>query len=501
MSTAWSYRLAVGTPGGTPLDWETTSEDPKPIDYTTGGVAGLVLDGATLTRRLPEAEPWPCQPDPAVLVFQVAGETATELAAQLVKGAPVAYRIGQWSTSWVLADWFTGYITEVTLDARDGYTVANVTAVDWVASLAEVVIGAEVWPIESAQDRINRVIDLVYAQAPELMPTWDYAGPDDIPVLGNHVGLASRDVDARTALDVILEVLSCWVTGYTTTEPYSWGGYGRYQWVAYHADWSDDVTAGWGGAGTFTNLLRLDGWRARSRTVADAQLPPAVFADTGHGWGVVMSPTSDTPVLDAGAVELPVRWSQRIGDIPNVSVVVVNFAGYTAGQDKYTIRWQWPYAERKPRVKIKRDVPIEMSVAPDAVYMSGVDAGFKLAFLLIPDTTNPTNSWATDDLTWTPAHEDGYRQWPFSLGENLTVTDVDPDAHPATTPWVHGQLDGYTVKVTDGFPVVAFTTRPQLRDSIHPDVITLGDLPAGVTLAELDPALTLHDTRLLRKAP
>lgn len=512
MSVPWAYRLAVGTTeGGVLLDWETTSGTPAP-DFTTGGSPGLVLDGCTLVRRLPEGEPWPCQPDPAVLTFQVAAPSAAELADQLVGGAPVAYRIGQWRDDidrWALADWFTGYISDVQLEAREGYTVATVTAMDWVAQLAEVVVGDSVWPVEAAETRIGRVFGLVGTQAPELPNSWGYDDASDVPVVGDHVGLSERDVDARTALDLLLEITRCWAVRQLGLNDWT---YSRYRLQLQHGISGQAARSGpeWNGtADTFTELLDFPThvWRLSLATAnPNTTQPPAVFGDIGGGvWGVVMDP--DTPWgswLSGDTVELPVRWSQRIGGVPNVAIVVVDFPGYAAGQGKYVVRWQLPQAERKPRVKVKLDVPLDFAVANDASYIDGVTAAFNLAFLLIPDTVNPRTSWGTDELTYSAAHEDGFHTWPFVLGNLITITDVDPDAHPQRTPWLHGQLDSYTVRITDGFPRVDFTTRPQLRDSIWTgtgEVLRMEDIPAGVTLAELDPTLTLHDLRLLRAAP
>lgn len=500
MSWRWEYRVAVSSPDGV-LDWTVHSDDPKPTEFLTGATPGLLLDGLKLVRKLPEDEPWPCQPSATTLTFQVAAATAAELSAQLVKGAPVAFRIGQLVVStWALADWFTGYISNVELESRGGYTVAMVTCLDWITQLGEVVIGDEPWPLEGAQDRISRVFTEVAEHAPELPAGWDYETPADAPAAGWHVGMAAVDVDARPALEVLLEVLGCWATG-TSTNP-SAPDLGRYQLVAYHADWSNDVAAGWLGPGVFTDLLTLDGFRLRDRTAAPNSIPPALFQLVGTKWGVVMSPMGGptaTPNMPAASIELPVRWNQRIGDIPNTAVVVSHFVGYAAGQEKYTLRWALPQAERRPRVRIARTVPLEFSTTEDATYQSGVDAVFKLAMLLIPNTINPRTSWVTDELTWRADMETAHRPWPFVLGSLITITGVDPHAHPADTAWIHGQLSAYTATITDGLPVVDFTLRPQLRDTTSAYAFTLGDFGAtNPKLNNLDPKLTLHDLRLLR---
>jgi hypothetical protein len=513
---AWSYRLAVGRPDGTGevvLDWETTSYTRTGTpDLTTGSSPGLVLDGVQLVRSLPEDEPWPCQPNPTVLSFQVAAPTASELATALVAGAPVAYRIGQDADSiltepvgewWTLADWFTGYVTDVTIEARGGHSVASVTALEWPAALGEVIIGATPWPMEAAATRVGRVMAEVRDTAPELPYEWWYRDGDSPPA-SYHVGLAAADVDHRTALDVLLEVLRAWVLG-TTLDPRD-GTFARYRVAARHGtntEVGNALAAGWNGSDPsgFLDLLTIQGWELQAETVAPDTRPPALFGEVSPGvWGVVMSPLMGWPVastVPGGEVELPAKWSQRIGGIPNTAVVVVPFTGYTAGQGRYTFRWALPQAQRKPRVRIKREAPIEFSVADDSEYQDGVSATFRLAFLLVPDTINPHTSWGTDELVWR-AQGAAYLGWPFQLGALVTVTDVDPAAHPAGTPWIHGQLASYTVRITDGHPVVTFATRAQLRDSIDPAVLQLANIPAGVTLAELDPALTLHDLRLLR---
>lgn len=505
MSTSWSYRVLVGDPGVTDvLDWETTSDERTGTpDLTTGGVPGLVLDGLTLARRLPEDEPWPCQPNPTVLTFQVAALTATELAQALRLGVPVAYRLGQLDDAddYQLCEAFAGYISDVQLEARDGHTVATVTAMEWWAALAEVIIGDEPWPLEAAQNRLNTVATEVFQNAPELPYEWDYA-PGHAPAAGQHLALAAADVDARPALDVILEILRCWALG-AIVNPRD-GTISRYQLRTVTAATELDWTEGWNavpGAESFHNTLIPLSWELVARTVAPNNMPPALLGEVSPGvWGVLMDPltTDDSTAVHGDAVELSMRWARRIGQIPNTAVVVVPFAGYTAGQGRYTLRWSLPQAERKPRVRIKREVPIEFSTPDDATYMSGVDAAFLLAFLLIPNTMNRATAWGTDELVWRASMEDGYWPWPFKLGELLTVTDVDPDTHPTSSAWVHGQLDGYTMRITDGMPVVTFTTRPQLRDTIHPEALELANVPAGLTLAELDPTMTLHDLRLLR---
>lgn len=504
MTARWEYRVAVAAPTGPPLDWVTYSDDPKPTTFTTRGVSGLLLDGLKLVRKLPEDEPWPCQPTPATFNFQVAAATASELGASVLKGAAVAGRIGQDSSGlgggWVLAELFTGSITSVALQARDGYTVATVTALGWIATLGEVIIGDDPWPLEAAQNRINRVMEQVAEHAPELPSSWDYAGAG--PVAGSHVAMTDADVDARPALEVLLEVLACWPLGEFVNP--SAPDLGRWILDQYHATEADDRTADspdadWPGPGDFTRLLKLDGWRLRQKFSAPNNRPQAVLGVLPSGlWGILMSPTPGR-FLPASAVELPVDWAQRIGDIPNTAVVTAHFEGYVAGQEKFTLRWALPVAERKPRVRIARTVPLEVSTTDDATYQSGVDAVFKLAMLLIPNTIAPRTSWVADELTWHASAEDDYRGWPFGLGELCTITDVDPASHPFGKAWIHGMVNAYTVEVKDGFPEVTFQLMPQWRDSIHAEVLQLGQIPAThPTLAELDPAMTLNDTRLLR---
>lgn len=500
----WSYRIAVGTPEGGVLDWETTTDDPAPADFTTGPTPGLVLDGLTLVRKLPEGETWPCQPEHPVLTFHVAAAAAHTLSAQLVKGAPVAFRMGQLGpVEWELADWFTGYVTDVQLEARDGYTMATVTAIDWLVTLAEVSVDQETWPLEAAATRVGRIMAWVEQEAPEVANEWGYERAEDMPVLGDHVALATRPGDSRGALDLLLEILRCWVVRQAGIGDFT---YARYGVSLQHDNDYIALRSGWSGRpDTFgTEMLAPDTWRLRLHTAHPGETPPpAYLGDLGGGvWGVLMDADPELgSAVAAENISLPVRWGQRIGDVPNVAIVVADFAGYDAGGGKYRVRWQLPQTVRKPRVKVKVDVPLEFGVADDATYLDGVSATYNLAFLLIPDTVNPGTSWGTDELTYRASGEDGYHRWPFVLGQLITVTDVDPDAHPGNTPWIHGLCDAYTVRVTDGFPVVDFTTRPQLRDSIHPDVLLLGDIPAGVTLAELDPTMTLHDTRLLRATP
>lgn len=498
MSARWQYRVAVGDADGNPTaDWITYSDDPAPTDYTTDGQPGLVLDGLKLTRKLPEDDVWPCQPTPATLTFQVAAATAAELAAMITKGSPVAFRLGQFGgVVWHAEEVFTGYVTTAIPEARGGYTVSTVTAVGWVTALGEVIIGDDPWPLEGAPNRISRVFAQVFEHAPELPADWDYDRRSDEPPAGSHVAMTDADVDARPALEVLLETLACWPIGEFVNP--SAPDLGRYQLAEHFDTYDDDSTDGFGGAGVFTNLLHVDGWRIRGEPVATSDAPPGTLVELTPGglWGIHLSPAGSR-ALTAGTVEVPVRWAQRIGDIPNTAVVTAHFEGYTAGQEKFTLRWALPEAERKPRVRIARTVPLEFATTDDATYQSGVDATFKLAMILIPNTVNPQTSWVADELTYRAELEAGYSAWAFQLGHMITITDVDPDAHPAATPWIHGQTVAYTMTVSDGLPVVEFTLAPMVRDSIHADAMEMADIPATPSLAQLDPDMSLNDLRLL----
>jgi hypothetical protein len=502
VSVRWLYRVAVGTPDAA-LDWTVHSDDPKPTSWGSG----LLLDGLQVTRKLPDDGVWPCQPMPYTVSFQVGAATAAELASTIRRGQYVAYLVAQWNpdaSAWVLAEYGIARITDVDVEARGGYAVATVTAIDPTTMLGEVVLGDEVWPIEAMQNRLNRIMGLVAEEAPEMPSTWDYYSSSDAPAASMNTGASERRPNAATALEIITGLLESWVVGGPVAggglDP-RYGGYARYVLEAYNADALAAVIAalGLGGAVPFTDMLTVDAWRLNRHTVAPSTRPPAVLGDLGGNvWGVVMTPDGSTFTLSGDEVELPARWAQRIGGVPTTSVVVVPFSGYTAGDGKYILRWSLPQANIRPRVRKRVDAQIEFGVSDDGTYQSGIDAAYQLAFLLIPDTINPTETWGTDNLVWSAAVADGYVRWPFNLGAALTVTDVDPDSHPSGTSWIHGILDAYTIRITDGLPQVTFGTRPQLRDSISSARLTLANVPAGVTLAELDPTMTLEDTRLLR---
>lgn len=465
-------------------EWDVSDTDPAP-----GPLADLELsvlaDGLTLVRKLPEGVPWPCQPVPAVLSFDVLSPDSS-ITSTVVLGATVYMR---WWSPRDAADpveTFHGQVTDVTVEPVDGGVLIQVTAVEWVAVLGEVVIGDTVWPNEGSQARFDRIVARIHAVLPTLPDEWGYApGPHNPGGLFNtpaglRVPLVARDVDATPAWELLSHLLAAWVFPEDTINLVP--GYSEP--ARYHLE-------------AITDGLDLLGWWLVPHLAASIIDPPGRFALTSEGYGVTVPDDTDGSTLGqvpASQVDISARWAQRRSSAPNLVNVTVDNGGQP-------LVYRLSVEDVDPVVTYALETDLNYQAGTTALHYSGPDATAALAALLLPETGGAGLVWQAEEFTWNLAEAPAGSYLP-DLGEVVTVAGVVAGLVPSPLgfprDWVSGVLDSTTLRFADMRPTVAFTLRPQVRDAAASvERFTLADFPAGVTLDDLSPADTLADWRLL----
>ncbi len=474
--------------------YRVDSTDDPPGDVAGLPPEGVLADNLVHSRSLPEGVPWPCQPNPEVLNFNLLCTDAAAATAAIARGSSVLCQVfspalpEEWEFPFDLQApirEFYGRVTEVSTETLEEGVLVAVTAADWTVSLAEAIIGDAPWPEERSSTRIDNILDAVALEYPAIPGAWHYEpgphDPDAFPDPKPRVPLTARDVDARPALELLLEILSAWswyeyqVDGVTLATPEA----GRYQLgFTYAASFPDE-------------------WTLTPRLSRSAVEPHGTFGlQAGGGYGLVMveGDGSTLGLVPASQVDLGARWTQQPFSAPTDVAVTVK----DGAVDKVVRRR--PNKEVTPNT-YSLAVPIDYNdpgdEAPFLNAYSGAHATGNLADLLLPEDQAVANYWQPEDFGWSLEEAPDGAMLP-DLGEVVTVAGIKDGANPTGRDFTEGLLESDTFTLANGHMAFTFSLRPRTRGpaSFAPG-FTLADFPAGVTIDQLSATDTLGDWRLL----
>lgn len=189
MSTV-DFRMTVALVGV--RSWEIDSTETAPDTLPR------VTDGLRITRSVPETDIKPTQPDPATAAFGIVAESITDLD-NVILGAPVAIHYYSPATSTVPLESFHGRITDLVARPHPAGVILDVTAVDYLADLAERFL----MPGVITHTDSGRVLDDIFDAATTAgWTSLGWTGPYVIP-----------PTEAFNAAELIEVLLRQWVIG------------------------------------------------------------------------------------------------------------------------------------------------------------------------------------------------------------------------------------------------------------------------------------------------
>lgn len=476
--------VAIGAHG-----WTVRDTDPEP---TAPLAASIVGDGMQLVRALPTDRPWPVTPQPARVQLTLYAASSLDLA-DIVLGTPVSVRWRSPRDAATPLEVFDGLVSDVQLSPHWLGVQASVVAVDYRAQLAELqVTPSGVGSSEIITDRADRWMSEVglppltwvpVAGEPDPRTTIAYFPPD---VQSPNVDASVDKVSLGDSLD---QLFSWWITvGYAVGAGHAYAamnrGVARYVAVplfsAYDGNGLRTLT-GWG----FTPMFR------------DARIGvlPGLFADTGGGvYGIVMDPHTDPagldPIVSAGVVDFDASYYQSKGvAVPNT--IVASWVTEVVPDTEYAVI---------KRVFSNGDVP---AVVAEVESLPASDITALIGGFYLPEQGTTALSWSAEEFRWA-LYADAPGRYVPALGQQLTIIDTLSPSNPRGLSYFSGLLSGYTLTVTRARPVVTFNLRSAtgrlLSDAADPG-IQWGDIPAGVTWAQLRARETWDDYKLVRRTP
>lgn len=498
----WTYRPQTGNA----MWWENLSPDDPPA-------YGMILDGLRINRQLPSDRPWPAMPEIATATFQVVGETMADLA-ELQRRKPVSLYLYTTppANGTVQPDvWFHGRISDVVVRPHDLGVVAEVTCVDYLADLAEVV--ATITDDPGFQDSLAEPHDQAISAAnpwsgnvgafPNPGRRWSSPMMYLRPL--SNVEATPQDGEVNS-LETLRELLS-WASWMDANNElwtvellshadlkrpgYAEGTFYNYRlgfthrvvpklWRAVPIDrWA--VTAGDSDQpGLWYSVDRggIDTWPPPGTAELPTQLP-ARFADTGESWGVVMDPDDPTEgtrsmVMSGHLVDMATSWVQRAASDPDNLEIVGHYGRVAVSLGI------------KPPSTLQLDTQLDQA-----------DDAERLGRLYLPDDV--VDRWDAETFTWYASREAGRLRFP-DLGMPMVVWPVASRWNPTARDWYVGTTGGVDVAVLDGELVAEVTLRAGVRE-IAPSAgigLTWDQVPAGVTWDDLKATDSWNDYRLVR---
>lgn len=156
--------------------WTVTSADDP--DY------GL-MDGLTITRSTPESDISPAQPAPAVATFGIVAETVGDIIPDLDIGGFVTIAVWFPAVHGGAApnEFFSGRITDLDVVPHRQGVLINVTAVDWLADLAELPNYDSRWVVgtDDIAGRLTALFAYYGMTVPPRLPLYGHAFAGDGP--------------------------------------------------------------------------------------------------------------------------------------------------------------------------------------------------------------------------------------------------------------------------------------------------------------------------------
>lgn len=482
-----------------PYSWDRESTDAPGY-----GIAAPVKIGWSV----PEDKPWPAHPNPIEAEFSVIVATTADVPL-LDIGATVSLRIfidppgafifpevfGEASPVEPIA-WFAGRVAEIEASPHGLGMLYQVKCVDYTVDLQEKLAGTVAYPQEPSAVRIDRIATELGIPSP-----WTVEDPlDPLVTL-----VAARDAAPAPGRDLLIEYLD--QIQYQAVVGELEGG------KKWHLTPNlDEDTV----AHTYTlNTVQPFKLRAaRKRSPVGWNNFPAAFIDGANGW---------RPEVDADTVSevpsIPGLPAAYIGTIDAADLVGLDAAHWTRLKgdaiDTVTVTAAGTTVTRQ------HSAPIPVRYSVDTTLANGFDADDLADFLLPPE--GEPRLWSVDEfvlLDTAPKYVTLLKRWfgtpdggLFPLGQPVIAVDNIPAArnpHPNPDPWYAGVLDACSITIENRhyrhrFRLKALIPRPDLRTTLaaadYLSYAALDAVPAwsAITYADLDPAFTYYDYRLVRK--
>jgi hypothetical protein len=427
----------------------------------------LVLDGLTIGWAVSESSPWPTQPDPVTCQLGLWTHDVANLD-DVALSDPLAVVLANAAGDVVAT--FHGRVAAMTARTGDGpgglamwYSLAGV---DFTVDLAELPItvtggtdaaGEQLpWPAEPADDRFARIAAAIAAAGGPVV---------DVPADTGTAAYDQLDAGASSALELLadhLAQLAVDAVGRPT----------RYIVVPVVVDDQLD---------RFTC--------APLANMVDASLLPATVDVVGGVLTLVWPDMDAQGVIRAADVLLETTWTRLKWRAVNDVTAAGPVTGHALGA-------------AGPKVRL--------SVSHNLTDQTAADL---MAAMYLPDVGEPAG-WVADSFhtlghvhpqTLTPAWFPDHREDPAATSVYvmpLAIVGIPPAINLAGELGVYaGQLVSATLTLADNRHRVEAQLRRQLPLSEGADALTwqwITDNYPGVTIADVDPDLTIYDVRLAR---
>lgn len=465
------------------LTW-TVDYDPAddtPATPLLGPVAPL-----TIRESLPDDKPVPAQPDPPIATFGLAAADAADLAG-VVKGAEC--HVAFTATGNPDPIYFDGNVSDVVLTpakVRDGAggplvfgVIAQVVAVGYLAQLFD-----ETATIDEPTDHgpytwtslrfLDLMTDATFGSVSQtLSPAgydWDWSdrrasksiagesiGPHLVDLFDTHpiyeVGDLGGKVAGRIIIQPIIDPADRSLQEYDPAQPFPQG----------------------------TWLLSLG-------TPPDP-IAPGVFGDSGAGYGVAFpAAAGDDPLINGRHVDRAISFVQRKGT--NVTKTVVRYLDADAGNKARSTSKDNGV---KPTTTHTIDTDL-VKLAADPGEVAAAAIANDLATLYLP----PANlaAWGVDEITWR-LYDDVPGRRPPKLGQLIVIAPIPASQNPNKREWLTGLVAGWMLTVAGGRPTVTLELRAGSAAGSAPGLLTVDELPDGVTVDQLHAKHTIDDYELI----
>lgn len=390
-------------------EWTSDTRTPRDPDDSipTGGV---IRDGLTIDRGLPDSNLWPVAPTPASAKLEIIVSEAVELVDVEI-GTPVAIEAYLPADAATPTETFYGRVADVQAAPSPLGTVYTLTCVDYLGDLLEEVVWSGARTSAFLTSGSFDSFFTGFGMTPPAMPALGF--PTDRRNLSPALG------DRLAPLDFIDRFLA--------SNPQSWSGVrGRYVLAPVITDGLLDPTTPWQLVPSYRDLPAGHPSYSDPPDPDDPAVIAAAFVETSNAYALRK--------YDAvKRIDLTyTRWESSSPD-PGESVRTVSSAlsGWT--------------------VATAIESTLHLIVGSGAVAPADV-----ATFYLVTETSRAR--YSADTLRWR-LHDDEPGRYLPDLGDYCAVDGIAARWNPNGNTWLVGRLNSYTLTLTGTRPVVDLTLR------------------------------------------